>query len=330
MKTQRTVYCETCTSSMNRRKAAANNRQAQDNCQPKSYKLAIGIVTFLIAAVASMLCIYYLISHKDDGTIEQQSQPIETTAMAINELNELINDLYYQVYPETSTTTESAEQPEKLHDVIDNMERAKYYLNLIKVEIQRMLLSDGTGRADYALANAGASIISTGVTQLFWPEHGYGYVQAMLNFIGWDNRLGARNGPWNVIDASMQPGNCFAFKGTGELIIQLVRATYIDAITVEHILVEMSPDGSIRNAPKRFHVHGICDDWSSIYLGTFEYDIGQRQPIQTFAIERGAKKRFPMVRVKFVANHGHPSHTCVYRIRVHGSVNEADAVAGEK
>lgn len=298
MNGHRRVYCERCECSKNRIKAA-NHRQG-------SYKATIGIIMILLGAVASMLCILYFFKQQDDSDREQH-QPTDKPS-------QLLDDLWPDDSPESATK------------IIQGMERAKYlYFNAIKLELQRMIMRDGTGRADYALANAGARIISIGDTQLFWHKQRNVIVQTMLDFIGLDKQAVERNGPWNVLQPSMQPGDCFAFIGAGEIVIRLVRSIYIDAITIEHILLEISPDGSIQNAPKRFHIHGITDDWNDIYLGTFEYDIGLRQPIQMFTIQQNVNKKFPMARIKFVSNHGHPSHTCVYRIRVHGNVNEGNA-----
>lgn len=242
----------------------------------------------------------------------------QQTALAVDELDLMVTTMYGSVL---NVNQANAQQADHQYAAIDGsagkMDRIKSHLKLLKAELHRFIATDGTGRADFALENAGAKIVSIGDTKLFWPQQS-NLVQKTLSFMGLLDPYTGSNNPRRAIQPSMQPGDCFAFTGVGELVIKLVRDAVIEAVSIEHILPQMSPDGSIANAPKRFAVYGVQHDWNYFYFGTFHYDISREHAIQTFEVERNSVKKYPMVRVRFASNHGHPSHTCVYRVRVHG------------
>lgn len=176
---------------------------------------------------------------------------------------------------------------------------------------------DQSGRSDYALASAGARIMSIGQTQLVNPPTQWSAV------FGGNNPIDSSNGPHHVLEPSIFPGECFAFIGRGEIRIKLVRPVYIDAVSIEHILPQMSPDSNIRNAPRDFSVYGFVnpDDVNTIHFGLFRYDIDKKRPLQLFPLGQNVTgQRFGSVRFEFLSNHG-ATNTCVYRIRVYGSLN---------
>lgn len=195
---------------------------------------------------------------------------------------------------------------------------------------------DRSGRSDYALETAGGKVLSIGNTKL---------VTSSTSTLKWLSLFGLNrmnkyfaNGPNRAIQPSIQPGECFAFTGPGEIIIKLIKSVFIDAVSIEHILPQMSPNGNISNAPSYFSVYGMengnCSSscvvdsnaiLNAIHLGDFKYDINKNQPLQLFQLNHNAKaKSFPIIRFIFKSNHGDPEHTCVYRIRVHGSLNKPD------
>lgn len=178
---------------------------------------------------------------------------------------------------------------------------------------------DQSGRSDYALASAGARIISTGETQLVnAPNQWSQFFNCRLP------ENSNSNGPHNVLQPSIHPGECFGFYGRGEIHIKLVKAVFIDAVGIEHILPQMSPDSNIQNAPRQFNVYGVLDSAdaaNTIGLGSFRYDINKKRPLQLFAVAKNATtQRIDSVRFEFLSNHG-AENTCVYRIRVYGSAN---------
>ncbi|KAH9295131.1 hypothetical protein KI387_038719 [Taxus chinensis] len=86
------------------------------------------------------------------------------------------------------------------------------------------------------------------------------------------------------------------------------------------------------SAPKDFRVFG----WLSQYkddtnvepekmfpLGEFSYDL-ERGSAQTFNLpDKSTGKVINMIKLHVLSNHGSPSHTCIYRLRVHGSEPES-------
>lgn len=185
---------------------------------------------------------------------------------------------------------------------------------------------EGNGRSDYALANAGARVLSIGSTKTASSSSvGIEIVKYLFGFV---DTIGTKNSANKLIQPSMQPGECFAFIGRGEVTIKLVREIRIESISVEHIIAKMSPDQNISNAPKELVVFGLDDEHDSMpeFLGRFHYETRDEQPLQEFLIDKSRRgNAFGIVRVQFLTNHGHPDNTCVYRIRIHGTID-----AGEK
>lgn len=174
-------------------------------------------------------------------------------------------------------------------------------------------------RPDFALQTAGAQILSVGKTEVLtpfpqWLTGIYGFHSISKFFL---------NGAHRVIQPSIHPGECFAFTGPGVIIIKLIRDVFIDAVGIEHILPQMSPDGYILNAPSEFSVYGMEneDERSATHLGTYHYDIEKLQSLQEFQLsDNSTDKSFPIVKFEFAPNYGDLNYTCVYRVRVYGSL----------
>lgn len=83
------------------------------------------------------------------------------------------------------------------------------------------------------------------------------------------------------------------------------------------------------SAPKDCHIYGLIEEHSNddpldkiiekaILLKEFTYDL-EKKNVQTFNIEKhGSPVAVNAVRFNFSSNHGSPSYTCIYRLRVHG------------
>lgn len=171
-------------------------------------------------------------------------------------------------------------------------------------------------RTDFALSTAGADILSTGRTEVMitpLPQWliSFGFARISKYF---------RNGALRMIQPSVEPGECFAFSGRGEVVIALIKSVFIQAISVEHIPKQISPDGNISSAPTGFSAYGLesVNDPCPLHLGTFRYDNTKNQPRQIFETSQNAsEKSFPIVKFEFAPN---LNYTCVYRVRVHGSL----------
>lgn len=180
--------------------------------------------------------------------------------------------------------------------------------------------ADENERSDYALGTAGAQILSTGKTHVMMTPLPQSF--ALFGFSGISKFF--LNGAHRAIQPSIQPGECFAFTGPGELVIKLIKTVFIDAVTVEHIPAQISPDGNILSAPGILRVYGMemYNDPHPVHLGTFYYDITKHQSRQEFRLDlsKSGDKSFPIVKFEFDSKSDDRQHTCVYRVRVHGSL----------
>lgn len=175
-------------------------------------------------------------------------------------------------------------------------------------------------KTDYALENAGARVLSIRNTKAIITHPGA--VGVLKYLLGNHDLPRLRNDPHKVLQPSILPGECFAFAGEGEITIRLVRSVRVESVCIEHILESMSADRDVSNAPRDFAVYGLKDQFGSPKLiGRFRFAAQKRQILQEFLIE-GAPRRqsFGIVRFVFHSNHGNEDNTCVYRIRVHGSL----------
>ncbi|NXH42033.1 SPAG4 protein, partial [Dicaeum eximium] len=136
------------------------------------------------------------------------------------------------------------------------------------------------------------------------------------------------------------PGNCWAFKGhQGQVVIKLPTRVYLTAITVQHITKDASPSGTIISAPKDIAVFvsllgtsggdlalGMdADREEETLLGMFTYDV-EKDPVQTFSLKNMLLPRaFSHVKLLVKSNWGNPWYTCIYRVKVHGKMENQKA-----
>ncbi|XP_031348875.1 SUN domain-containing protein 1-like [Photinus pyralis] len=191
-------------------------------------------------------------------------------------------------------------------------------------DIQQALLqydADKTTKPDFALESAGGRIISVGDTE----QHESSSRSCTLFGIP---ICQSSNGPRQILQPGVLPGECWAFKGsTGYALIKLLGPVFIDSVSIEHISKAISPTGKIDTAPKEFAVIGLDseedDGDGANLLGEFVYDI-EGLPLQTFetySIDRS----FEYIEFRVFSNHGNPIFTCVYRLRVHGTLEITNA-----
>ncbi|GIY61388.1 hypothetical protein CDAR_541631 [Caerostris darwini] len=174
--------------------------------------------------------------------------------------------------------------------------------------------ADKTGKVDYALESGGGSILSTRCTESYVEKNGKFTVLGVPLWSG-------ENSPRTAIQPDVQPGKCWAFKGSqGYLVIQLSYTIYPTGFTLEHIPVSLSPTGSIDSAPKDFSVWGLASekDYEGTLLGNYSFD-KTGEPLQYFPIQNISADPFLYVEVKILSNQGNMEYTCLYRFRVHGT-----------
>ena len=62
----------------------------------------------------------------------------------------------------------------------------------------------------------------------------------------------------------------------------------------------------------------MADAEKMLLLTEFVYDL-EKNNVQTFDVVDSARANaINMIKFEFSSNHGSPSHTCIYRLRVHG------------
>merc|ERR1711902_466378 len=169
--------------------------------------------------------------------------------------------------------------------------------------------ADKTGMFDYALETAGGSVVSTRCTETFVQK------TATYSIFGIPIWYPSNN-PRTII----QPGECWAFKGSsGYIVIQLSEPIVPTRFSMEHISKSMSPSGKIDSAPKDFVVYGLRSekDVDPVRLGAFTYS-QDTDPLQFFEMTKPVDEPFPFVELDILSNHGNVNYPCLYRFRVHG------------
>ncbi|GJZ81761.1 SUN domain-containing protein 1-like protein [Tanacetum coccineum] len=200
--------------------------------------------------------------------------------------------------------------------------------------------ADGLGRVDYAVASGGASVV----------KHSEAYVDGR-RVSEWLKGGSVRGDSVKVLQPSFgQPGECFPLKGEcGFVEIKLRTAIVPEAITLEHVdkvgvwlSTSQPPPYTVEDgigthnpwktsvafdrssAPKDCKVLGWLrnevDTEKEHLLAEFTYDL-EKSSAQTFNV-LDSKSSDPTIidtlRLEFMSNHGSPTHTCIYRVRVHG------------
>ncbi|XP_028047607.2 tetratricopeptide repeat protein 39C [Monomorium pharaonis] len=188
--------------------------------------------------------------------------------------------------------------------------------NMVRNELQTYD-ADKTGRTDYALESSGGAILSTRDTQ---P---YSTGAPVLNLFGIP-LCQQQNTPRAVIQTGVLPGECWAFKGSnGSVVIRLLGRVHVSGVSLEHISSLISPTGETATAPKNFSIWGLkdLDDKKPFSFGDFVYD-NTDSPLQYFEVQNRAKETYEIIELKVHSNSGNPEYTCIYRIRVHGTLSK--------
>nr|AXY97736.1 SAD1/UNC-84 domain protein 1 [Populus tomentosa] len=190
-----------------------------------------------------------------------------------------------------------------------------YAREIVQKEIDKHA-ADGLGRVDYALATSGGMVV----------KHSDPYMA--VRGANWFMKGGGvhPNADEMLKPSFGEPGKCFALKGSrGFVQFKLRSAIVPEAVTLEHIAKSVAYDRS--TAPKDCQVSGwmqnpdldSADDKEKMFLLTeFTYDL-EKSNAQTFnVLDKTASGLVDTLRLDFTSNHGNPSLTCIYRLRVHG------------
>merc|ERR1712083_1274821 len=158
--------------------------------------------------------------------------------------------------------------------------------------------ADKTGLFDYALETAGGSVISTRCTETFVQK------TAMYSIFGIPIWYPSNN-PRTIIQPGVQPGECWAFKGSsGYIVIQLSEPIVPTRFSMEHISKSMSPSGKIDSAPKDFEVYGLRHekDTQPVKLGEYFYS-QDKDPLQFYEVQNATSEAFPFIELDVMSNH---------------------------
>ncbi|CAM6094863.1 unnamed protein product [Calypogeia fissa] len=184
--------------------------------------------------------------------------------------------------------------------------------------------ADGIGRVDYALGSGGGRVIA----------HSEGYYVGSRGDWHWGNLLGGSHRLHAFAEKLLQPsygepGQCLPLKGNNVWVDIALRTTIRpDAITLEHVSKDNAYD--VSSGPKEFRLFGwretrgqrdvVQNPVTMISYGEFTYDT-EKANVQTFSLAEDdvAGALINMIRVHVLSNHGSPTHTCIYRVRMHGS-----------
>ncbi|OAD58483.1 SUN domain-containing protein 2, partial [Eufriesea mexicana] len=177
--------------------------------------------------------------------------------------------------------------------------------------------ADKTGRTDYALGNSGGAILSTRQTET------YSAGAPVLKLFGIPI-CQQQNTPHAILQAGVLPGECWAFKGSsGSVVIQLLGFVCVSGVSLEHIPQSISPTGETSTAPKKFSILGLTsvDDEKPFLFGEFMYD-NTGPPIQYFEVQHKSNEAYEIIELMVHSNSGNNEYTCIYRIRVHGTLRK--------
>ncbi|OXU17344.1 hypothetical protein TSAR_007471 [Trichomalopsis sarcophagae] len=246
-------------------------------------------------------------------TKDEFKSKLKEVVCVMPKLSDAIHHLRTQVSEGIDTHTQ------KLLDALspDNVKK------MVKKELE-IYDADKTGRIDFALESAGGLILSTRDTETY-PACGQTMKLLRLSVCRQDNS------PRAIIQVEflssmprtgVLPGECWSFKGSeGAVVIQLLGHVLISGFSLEHISPKVSITGETSNAPRDFSVWGLknVDDRNGYLLGKYAYD-NSGPLIQYYEVQNKPTKAFNIVELKIHSNQGNQICTCVYRIRVHGTL----------
>ncbi|CAH9088930.1 unnamed protein product [Cuscuta epithymum] len=202
-----------------------------------------------------------------------------------------------------------------------NLDEVRSYAReIVEKEIAKHA-ADGLGRVDYALHSGGAMVV----------KHSEPYIISNAGRGGWiplATQSAVHKHAHKILTPSFgEPGQCFPLRGSkGFVQVRLRTAIIPEAVTLEHVAKSVAYDRS--SAPKDCRVSGWLQgqDMADVtpysekmcLLTEFTYDL-EKSNAQTYNVfESAATCVVDTIRFDFSSNHGSISHTCIYRLRVHG------------
>lgn len=250
--------------------------------------------------------------------VGDSGQPLASSFIRQEELQAVLRDLEKKILADMSQTPLRTRQQASAavgatFEGAGVMGVTEEQVNDIVERALQLYSEDRIGLVDYALESAGASVLNTRCSETY--ETG----TALMSLFGIPLWYQSQS-PRVIIQPDVNPGNCWAFRGTqGFVVIQLSAEIIPTAVTLEHISKAISPMGSVNTAPRDFAVFGLQNetDHQGTPLGQFTYS-GDGHPIQTFPVQNEHGRSYRIIELRVLSNWGHPEYTCIYRFRVHG------------
>ncbi|CAM9126212.1 unnamed protein product [Chrysoparadoxa australica] len=165
--------------------------------------------------------------------------------------------------------------------------------------------ADKTGQRDYASRAEGARVVQP--TSPTYTAPGHRLSTDHYQKLHLESGVG---GPLEAISRDTSLNACWAMAGDeGELTVKLAAPVTLGAVAIEHISRLVALDAT--SAPRAFEVWSLGE-----LLLSGVYDV-LGPPVQTFTLPQGSEQHeVDTVTFKVLSNHGNPSYTCIYRLRV--------------
>lgn len=199
---------------------------------------------------------------------------------------------------------------------------------IVEAEIDKHS-ADGLGRVDYALGTGGGRVV--GHSEGYFVGNGWSWGRGALDM--WKKNFdGLHRDADKMLKPSFgEPGQCLPLQGSSVFVDVALRTSILpEAVTLDHVAKSVAYDRS--SAPKDFRIFGwlrqlednaIAEAEQMDMLGEFSYDL-EKSSVQTFDLPvQSTRKLINMVKLVVLSNHGSSTHTCIYRLRVHGSEPES-------
>ncbi|KAM5245913.1 SUN domain-containing protein 5 [Ctenodactylus gundi] len=180
-------------------------------------------------------------------------------------------------------------------------------------KIMKMIQGDYIEKPDFALKSIGASIDFEHTSATYNRNKAHSFWKRIWH---WNYA----QPPDVILEPDVTPGNCWAFAGDrGQVTIRLAHKVYLSNLTLQHIPKTISLSGSLDTAPKDFVIYGMESSFGEeVFLGAFQFQ--PENTIQMFQLQNQPSRAFGAVKLKVFSNWGNLHFTCLYRVRVHGSV----------
>ncbi|KAJ7475921.1 UNC-like C-terminal-domain-containing protein [Mycena latifolia] len=192
---------------------------------------------------------------------------------------------------------------------------------------------DNIARQDFALHSSGGLVIPSLTSPTYEVRPSslrgkvVGYVTGNGFFVG--------RPPVTAIHYDLHDGHCWPFAGSqGQLGVVLARPVYIEDITIDHVAAEVAVNMQT-SAPRDMEVWAMTLPKSMEYIriASFRYDLDAPNNIQTFPVDdeiKALRIDFGIVVLMVKSNWGMDAFTCLYRMRVHGQMLDAETPSPEE